>query len=233
MIFVQSVTWVCLFRQLCAVTFPCPPLQSCGPQGSCKEEGVCLQVGWRDCEGWEMSMESGDAAILSAVYAVFVTSPFASGRRDLLVAATTPTPCRNGSLGGKKKKKTQNKIIWGGKKCVLSFERSKTFFMFLSSFSIRHSNSKMRMTYTDWATVCGRMSLMPHCKPSFRLSEITSTGRLGAGSTSKSSSSSSSSNVILWYTNVIVFILKEHRACYMCSCNTCNHWDQNKPTVDF
>lgn len=100
MIFVQSVTSIWLFRQLSALTFPFPPLQSCGPQGSCKEESVCLQVGWRDCEGWETNMESGDAEMLSVVYAVYVTSPFASGRRDLLVAATRPAPCRNGSWRG-------------------------------------------------------------------------------------------------------------------------------------
>lgn len=66
--------------------------------------------------------------------------------------------------------------------------------------NIIHSNNKI--TYTDWATVCGRMSLMSRCRPSFRLSEITSTGRLGAGSTSRSSSSSSSSSVILWHINI-------------------------------
>lgn len=70
---------------------------------------MCLQVGWRDCEGWEMNMESGDAEMLSVVYAVYVTSPFASGRRDLLVAATTPTPYRNGSWGEGGKI-----ILWGG-----------------------------------------------------------------------------------------------------------------------
>lgn len=49
-----------------------------------------------------MNMESGVAEILSVVYAVYVMSPFASDRRDRLVAATTPTPCRNGSWGEKK-----------------------------------------------------------------------------------------------------------------------------------
>lgn len=56
----------------------------------------------------------------------------------------------------------------------------------------RHRTSSMPEGLTDWATVCGRMSLIPRCRPSFKLSEITSTGRLGAGSTSRSSSSSSS-----------------------------------------
>lgn len=94
---VQSFTLAWLFKSVSTITFPCPPLQSCGPQESCTEKSVCLQVGWRDCEGWEMNMESGVAEILSVVYAVYVMSPFASDRRDRLVAATTPTPCRNGS----------------------------------------------------------------------------------------------------------------------------------------
>lgn len=44
-----------------------------------------------------MDMESGVAERLSVVYAVSVMSPLVSDRRDHLVAATTPTPCRNGS----------------------------------------------------------------------------------------------------------------------------------------
>lgn len=58
---------------------------------------MCLQVDWGGCEGWEMDMESGVVEILSVVYAVSVTGPFASDRRDRLVAATTPAPCRTGS----------------------------------------------------------------------------------------------------------------------------------------
>lgn len=64
-------------------------------------------------------------------------------------------------------------------------------------YNVKHSRDTVRRTYTDWATVCGRMSLIPRWRPSFKLSEITSTGRLGADSTSKPSSSSSSSSVIL------------------------------------
>lgn len=60
----------------------------------------------------------------------------------------------------------------------------------------RHNTNSMQDWLTDWATVWGRMSLMPCCRPSFKLSEITSTGRLGAGSTSRSSSSSSSSVIL-------------------------------------
>lgn len=142
-----------------------------------------------------MNMESGVAEILSVVYAVYVMSPFASDRRDRLVAATTPTPCRNGSWGEKKNNMRKLSPV-------------KHVMFLISSFNIKHSNNKIRITYTDWATVCGRMSLMPRCRPSFRLSEITSTGRLGAGSTSKSSSSSSSSSVILQYVNITVFTLR-------------------------
>lgn len=61
----------------------------------------------------------------------------------------------------------------------------------------RHKTNSIQEWLTDWATVWGRISLMPRCRPSFKLSEITRTGRLGAGSASRSSSSSSSSSVIL------------------------------------
>lgn len=44
-----------------------------------------------------MDTESGIGEILSVVYAVSVMSPLASDRRDRRVAATTPTPCLNGS----------------------------------------------------------------------------------------------------------------------------------------
>lgn len=47
-----------------------------------------------------MAMGSGVAEALSVVYAVSVRSPFVSDRKDLLVAAITPAPCRNGSWGG-------------------------------------------------------------------------------------------------------------------------------------
>lgn len=60
----------------------------------------------------------------------------------------------------------------------------------------RHSTSSIQERLTDCATVWGRMSLMPCCRPFFKLSDITSTGRLGAGSTSRSSSSSSSSVIL-------------------------------------
>lgn len=62
----------------------------------------------------------------------------------------------------------------------------------------RHSTSSMHEWLTDWATVCGRMSLIPLCSPSFRLSDSTSTGLRGHTSTSRSrSESESSSRVIL------------------------------------
>lgn len=60
----------------------------------------------------------------------------------------------------------------------------------------RHNTNSIQERLTDWATVWGRMSLMPCCRPFFKLSDITSTGRLGAGSTSRSSSSSSSSVIL-------------------------------------
>ncbi len=191
-----------LFRSSSTITFPCPPLHSCGPQESCTEKSACPQVDWRgwgDCEGWEMDTASGVADILSVVYAVSVTSSFASDWRDRPVAATTPTPCRNGSWKYEEE----------------AGQRGNSHQSQVTSFNIKRSNNKIRGTYTDWATVWGRMSLMPRCRPSFKLSEITNTGRLGAGSTSRSSSSSSSSSVILWYINVTVFTL-QNRGYSMC-----------------
>lgn len=116
---------------------------------------------------------------------------------------------QKGSSGGRHNTNSMQEWLLGGKKTDMRKLSPVKHVMFLiSSFNIKHSNNKIRITYTDWATVCGRMSLMPRCRPSFRLSEITSTGRLGAGSTSKSSSSSSSSSVILQYVNITVFTLR-------------------------
>lgn len=74
---------------------------------------MCPWAGWRDCEGWEMATGSGVAEALSVVYTVSVRSPFVSERKDPLVAAITPTPCRNGSWGG-------------GVKCVVTFLMKNT-----------------------------------------------------------------------------------------------------------
>lgn len=60
----------------------------------------------------------------------------------------------------------------------------------------RHSTSSIQEWFIDCATVWGRMSPIPLCSPSLKLSDITSTGLRWAGSTSNSSSLSSSKVIL-------------------------------------
>lgn len=61
----------------------------------------------------------------------------------------------------------------------------------------RQTTSSIQERLTDCATICGRISPIPRCRPSLKLSDITNTGLRWDGSTSSSSSSLSSSRVIL------------------------------------
>lgn len=76
------------------LTFPCPPLHSFLPQEGYEEDCVCRR-GRRS--GWAKDTEWGSVAKQSVVSSVSVRSLLVCDRRGLRVAATTPTPCRNGS----------------------------------------------------------------------------------------------------------------------------------------